>query len=271
MSGQLLSKCLRQLNGIKYFAPLNARAAFAVQGPAKVLRLYPSLQRRTIANTCTLWSRGMIDADITHALDEELSYQTPGDREEELIPLRQYLDENHFELQDKEGSDEITLRKRNGDEEITIVFSLSSEAAESTDIDQAMGQDDIDTLPEEVDENESDSSVAVRVAITKKDQGTMAFDIIAKEESISIINVDFHEDRSFLLPESAHQNRRGRRRYLGPNYLALDVTIQEAFQKYLVDKVMDQDLLHLICKYTQLKRIHEYNLWLKNVGNFTDN
>lgn len=51
----------------------------------------------------------------------------------------------------------------------------------------------------------------------------MAFDIIAKEESISIINVDFHEDRSFLLPESAHQNRRGRRRYLGPNYLALDV------------------------------------------------
>jgi hypothetical protein len=43
----------------------------------------------------------LVDADITHALDEELSYQTPGDREEELIPLREYLHENHFEVDNR--------------------------------------------------------------------------------------------------------------------------------------------------------------------------
>jgi hypothetical protein len=51
----------------------------------------------------------------------------------------------------------------------------------------------------------------------------MAFDLIAKEDEVSLINIEYSQDLSFLLPESAYQSRRGSRRYLGPNCLALDM------------------------------------------------
>jgi hypothetical protein len=69
--------------------------------------------------------------------------------------------------------------------------------------------------------------------LQKNNGGTMAFDVIIKDDDISIINIDHHEERNFLLPESAYQNRRGRRRYLGPNYLALDI-VSFIYDTYLL-------------------------------------
>lgn len=272
MSGRLLSKCLRKLSTVKHFTPMNARMSLSAMNYLKVTPVYPSLQSRAIASSPALWSRGLYDADITHALDEELSYQSPEDPEKDMAPLKEFLSKNQFELQDKEGSNEVMLKKRNGDEEITVVFSLSSEVEENMDIDQVMSESEDDAKLEEANTTHSNTSVAARIAITKKNQGTLAFDVVGDEESGgAIINVYFSEERSFLLPESAHQNRQGRRRYLGPNYFALDVTMQEAYHEYITNKVLSHELLQFISNYTQLKRKREYILWLKNVGNFTDN
>ncbi|KAH8553649.1 mitochondrial glycoprotein [Umbelopsis sp. PMI_123] len=272
MSGRLLSKCMKQLGGVKHFTSLSIRVPHKVNAPLNAPRISPYIQSRSLTSTKPLWSQGMIDADITHALDEELSYQKPEDPKEDLEPLQEFLSKSKFELKDKEGSDEVILYKKNGDEEITVIFSLSSVMEEDASLDDIIITDDADGKEEDLDMSESElMSIAVRIAITKKNKGTLAFDVVAKEDSTAIINVDFHEDQSFVLPESAHQYRKGRRSYLSPNYLALDVGIQDAFQRYVADKGLDDDLLQFICDYTQLKRRREYSLWLKNVGNFTDN
>ncbi|CAO3689291.1 unnamed protein product [Umbelopsis ramanniana] len=271
MSGRLLFKCVKQLGGVKHLTSVNARVPHKANVVADASRAPHYIQSRTLISTKPLWSQGMVDSDITHALDEELSYQKPEDPTEDLKPVQDFLSKSKFELIDKEGSDEITLHKNDGDEEITVIFSLSSVVTEDTSLDDIIISDNGKDQMEEMDMDESElMSTAVRIAITKKDKGTLAFDVVAKEDSIAIINVDFHENRSYVLPESAYQYRRGRRSYLSPNYLALDVGIQDSFQNYLAEKVLDDELLQFICDYTQLKHRREYNLWLKNVGNFTD-
>ncbi|KAG2174598.1 hypothetical protein INT44_006861 [Umbelopsis vinacea] len=271
MSGRFLSKCVKQLGGVKHFTSVHAHVPRRVNIVASASRAPLYIQSRTLTTTMPQWSQGMVDSDITHALDEELSYQKPEDPSEDLKPLQDFLSKSKFELKDKEGSDEITLYKKDGDEEITVIFSLSSMLTEETNLDDIIISGNGNHQMEELDIDESElMSTAVRIAVTKKDKGTLAFDVVAKEDSIAIINVDYHENRSYVLPESAYQYRRGRRSYLSPNYLALDVGIQDSFQNYLAEKVLDDELLQFICDYTQLKRRREYNLWLKNVGNFTD-
>ncbi|KAJ2962512.1 hypothetical protein NQZ79_g2370 [Umbelopsis isabellina] len=227
---------------------------------------------RTFKVTSTWLSRGMVDSDITHAMDEELSYQNVEEFADIEAPIRESLSRHQFELQDKEGAEEVMLTKQTDKEEIKIVFSVSSILDESADLDEVITTADGDKKTEEADTNGASAlSLALRIAITKKEKGTMAFDLIAKEEDVSLINIEYNQDRSFLLPESAYQSRRGSRRYLGPNCLALDVSLQQSFQSYLSNTGVNQDVIKLIVDYAQYKRRREYAAWLKNLGNFTDN
>ncbi|KAG2172268.1 hypothetical protein INT43_004809 [Umbelopsis isabellina] len=216
-----------------------------------------------------------VDADITHAMDEELSYQSVEDFAGIEVPIRESLSKHQFELQDKEGAEEVLLTKQTDKEEIKVVFSVSSILDESADLDDVITTADDDKKTDETNTNGASAlSLALRVAITKvskKDKGTMAFDLIAKEDEVSLINIEYNQDRSFLLPESAYQSRRGSRRYLGPNCLALDVSLQQSFQSYLSNTGINQDVIKLIVDYAQYKRRKEYAAWLKNLGNFTDN
>ncbi|KAM3581086.1 Mitochondrial acidic protein mam33 [Umbelopsis sp. WA50703] len=205
-------------------------------------------------------------------MDEELSYQNVEAFADIEAPILESLSKHQFELQDKEGAEEVMLTKQTDKEEIKIIFSLSSILEESADLDDVITAEDGDKKTEDADmDSASALSLALRVAITKKEKGTMAFDLIAKEDDVSLINIEYSQDLSFLLPESAYQSRRGSRRYLGPNCLALDMSLQQSFQSYLTNTGVNQDVIKLIVEYAQLKRKKEYAAWLKNVGNFTDN
>ncbi|MCJ1322286.1 hypothetical protein MMC15_007634 [Xylographa vitiligo] len=120
------------------------------------------------------WAQeGQTDQELSAKLQSELQLERDMNDSDDLPPsLRDFLDNNPFEVQDTPGQEEVTLTRTFGDETIRITFSIADLNALNEDPDQysedkAMFDEDAGDLPEEGQSGGAQTKGTINMGRTK--------------------------------------------------------------------------------------------------------
>ncbi|ORX62078.1 mitochondrial glyco protein, partial [Hesseltinella vesiculosa] len=204
------------------------------------------------------------DNELVHKLHEELTYEKENEDASQPPFIQEFLEANSFKLEDKGGSDEVTLTRSFGNETVTVLFSIS-------DINNA----DEGFLPEEdveVEVDEDDVSFPVRASVTieKPGQGAVTIDTVAQDGEMSVESVMFYKDAKLAKDASAESDWQRRGLYIGPQFAELDEGLQTMFVTYLEERGINAALATFLPDYIEFKEQKEYTQWLENVKKFVE-
>ncbi|KAK4517971.1 uncharacterized protein ATC70_001320 [Mucor velutinosus] len=235
-------------------------------------------------------SSGDVDPDLVHLLDEELQFE----KTETETPafIKEFLDTNLFQIEDRVGHDKVTLTRTFGNEKINVIFSISdinNTVEEFTEEDLQDGQKIItkDTTDiadekeatageEEVtaikDQDLDDVSFPVRatVIIEKQDRGSLVLNTVAQDGYLHIDAVRYFKQGQIQPQDMATVDIGEQRQdlYMGPVFDELDEQIQTTFSRYLEERGIDTALATFLPDYVDYKEQKEYVNWLKDVNDF---
>ncbi|CAO3622329.1 unnamed protein product [Cunninghamella echinulata] len=165
-------------------------------------------------------------------------------------------------IEDKPGYDEVTLTRSFGNENITILFSISDINNANTD----------GFLPEEdeVVEEEDEISFPVRASVTieKEGKGAVTLDTVAQDGEITVESVMYYKDGKLAKGTTAESDWERRGLYIGPQFAELDDNLQSLFEKYLEERGVDSGLASFLPDYVEYKEQKEYTQWLGSVKDF---
>ncbi|EEH03166.1 suaprga1 [Histoplasma capsulatum G186AR] len=242
---------------------------------------------------------GQSDLELAAKLNEEMKYEQ-NDSSVETLPesVQYYIDNCPFEIQHKEGEDEVVLTRTFGDEKIRVAFSLS-DIQDLTENDSALADehDDLDAptnerqgrgsqvpvAPEEKvseadqeeegfeDEDQVPSYPArVSVTIEKKGKGAMQIETIAQDGFIQIQNVGYFAKADLANAASAEKEWTRQSLYSGPPFGNLDEDLQTLMERYLEERGIDSALALFVPDYIEFKEQQEYIRWLRNLKTFVE-
>ncbi|PGH16577.1 hypothetical protein AJ79_01683 [Helicocarpus griseus UAMH5409] len=237
---------------------------------------------------------GQSDLELAAKLNEELKYELR-DSEVEKAPedVRYFLETSPFQVQHKEGEDEVVLTRTFGDENIRVAFSLSdlqdlseeSDAAlEDEDMDGAINQrqrdgqmpiapeDKISAADQEStpEEDEEVPSYPARVSITieKKGKGAVQVETLAQDGYIQVQNLAYYAKAELANAAGAEKEWTRQSLYSGPPYSNLDPDLQVMIDRYLEERGIDASLANFVPSFIEFKEQKEYTRWLSNLKNF---
>ncbi|GAN01672.1 mitochondrial acidic protein MAM33 [Mucor ambiguus] len=235
-------------------------------------------------------SSGDVDPDLVHLLDEELQFETT--ETEAPAFIKEFLDTNLFQIEDKVGHDKVTLTRTFGNEKINVIFSISdinNTVEEFTEEELQDGQEIIekDTTDiadekkatageEEVtaikDQDLDNASFPVRatVIIEKQDKGSLVLNTVAQDGYLHIDAVRYFKQGQ-IQPHDMTTVDIGEQRqdlYMGPVFDELEEQIQTTFSRYLEERGIDTALATFLPDYVDYKEQKEYVNWLKDVNDF---
>ncbi|CAO3646833.1 unnamed protein product [Cunninghamella blakesleeana] len=258
MASQLLRQSLRTVARTSISKPL------MVRGMAATVR--PSIIKPTLYQSFSVamprMAAGEIDSDLVHKLTEELTYEKENEEPSQPAFVKEFLEANSFKLEDKAGSDEVTLTRTFGNEKITILFSISDINNASSD--GFLPEDD------EVVEEDEEASFPVRASVTieKEGKGAVTIDTVAQDGEITVESVMYYKDGKLAKGTTAEADWERRGLYIGPQFAELDDGLQSLFEKYLEERGVDSGLAAFLPDYVEFKEQKEYTQWLSSVKDF---
>lgn len=260
MASQLLRSSLRAIarpSLVKSFAaPVVARRVPTVAFNAT----------RSFSAALPRMGNGVVDADLTHKLDEELQYEKSNEESGQPEFIKEFLDANSFKIDDKLGVDEVTLSRTFGNEKIRVLFSIS-------DINNAASEGFLpedDMVDAETEEDDEAVSFPVRASVTieKDGQGAVTIDTVAQDGEIAVESVMYYKDGKLADEQSAEADWQRRGLYIGPQFAELDEGLQNLFERYLEERGVNSALANFLPDYVEYKEQKEYTQWLQNMKTF---
>ncbi|KAG2184547.1 hypothetical protein INT43_000456 [Umbelopsis isabellina] len=215
-----------------------------------------------------VFSSGSIDSELVHKLDEEILYEKSSEETEQPDFVKEFLEANSFQLEDKPGMDEVTLTRTFGNEKIRVLFAIS-------DINNAAEDDFADVPAEDVEGGDEEEDVApvsfpVRASVTveKDGKGAVTVDTVAQDGAIVIESVLYYKDGKLATEQSAEADWQRRGLYIGPQFAELDEGLQTLFERYLEERGINTALANFLPDYVEHKEQKEYLQWLQSVKGF---
>jgi len=179
--------------------------------------------------------------------------------------LKEFKSAGIWTIEDTPGSDEITLRRKFGNEHIRLIFSIADlESAEDFDPAEDEGGASAES-------GEPSYPLRCSLTITKPSvSGALSVDAVCQEGVFVVENLSYYNDAKLatdLTPE-ADWKRRGL--FIGPQFETLDLNFQEEFEKFLQERGINESLAFFVPEYAHHKEQKEYVDWLGKVKNFVD-
>jgi complement component 1 Q subcomponent-binding protein, mitochondrial len=172
-----------------------------------------------------------------------------------------------FELEETAGNMEVSLVGEVKGDSIRIKF----DAQGTVDVEEEYdGEDDDEETDEsepvdydaegDEDEEEEDELPGIRfVAEITRDNAGLQFECVASS-NLTIERVRFLTD---FAKDVDTENF-----YYGPNFIDLELDLQESLYKYLAERHIDDELASFITQYSDLKEQREYLSFLENTLKF---
>lgn len=189
--------------------------------------------------------------------------------------IQEFLTNGPFQVIDTEGSDEVTLERKFGNETIRITFSVSDMnnfEAEETSFEEEEGATP-ETTNNAEEEEDSEASFPVRCHITiAKDEtdAVLALDTTTQDGIFIIENMTMYPTRKMALESTADGDWSRRARYLGPPFSNLDEDLQILMERFLEERGINTSLALFVPDYVDYKEAREYAGWLKQVATWID-
>ncbi|KAI0123727.1 mitochondrial glycoprotein [Xylariales sp. AK1849] len=231
---------------------------------------------------------GEVDEELSLKLESELQYESEL-KETELLPasVKDFLENSPFELVDTPGKEDVVLKRKFGNETITVTFSISDLADYDPDVyneDDAISDQEYDTPEtqraaeaegeEALDGEEGDSEAAVpcrmNVVVEKDGRGALNIEALAQEGQIMVENFYYYKDAKLAHSETAEIAHQAQDAYPGPPFASLDEDLQILVERYLEERGVTQALAVFVPDYLDTKEQKEYQIWLKQVKTFID-
>ncbi|KAG2220870.1 hypothetical protein INT45_004038 [Circinella minor] len=266
MASQLLRTSLRALSRPAFkaaaFATAPRVATPAVRSIPMIAR--PMATRFYSSGTGKKNNYYFIDSDLVHKLEEELQYEKSNEESAQPEFVKEFLEANSFQLDDKLGHDEVSLTRTFGNEKIKILFSIA-------DINNAGPSEDFLAEGEEtVEEDDIAPSFPVRASITveKDGKGAVTIDTVAQDGDMAIESVMFYKENKLAIEQSAEADWQRRGLYIGPQFAELDENLQSLFARYLEERGVNTGLATFLPDYVEYKEQKEYIHWLDSMKTF---
>ncbi|KAI0000143.1 mitochondrial glycoprotein [Russula compacta] len=220
--------------------------------------------RASFSASARYFGEGTTDGSVSAKIAEELAYEKDGAIEEEADSIKKLKSSGVWTIDDVPGNDEVTLKRKFGNEHIRLIFSIG---------DLQINESNIDPSEEEDTSADADASYPLRCAftITKPSiPGALSIDAVCQEGVFVVENVSFYNDAKLATDLNAESDWKRRGLYIGPQFDTLDLNLQEEFEKFLQERGIDESLAIFITEYAQHKEQKEYVDWLGHVKNFID-
>ncbi|KAI9245553.1 mitochondrial glycoprotein [Phascolomyces articulosus] len=239
------------------------KAVATTAAPRNVIpatRIMPMITRPIATR---FYSSGTVDSDLVHKLEEELQYEKSNEESAQPEFVKEFLQANSFQLEDKVGHDEVSLVRTFGNEKIRILFSIA-------DINNAGPAEDFLAEGEEETEDDVAPSFPVRASITveKDGKGAVTIDTVAQDGDMAIESVMFYKENKLANEQSAEADWQRRGLYIGPQFAELDENLQALFARYLEERGVNAALATFLPDYVEYKEQKEYVHWLDSMKTF---
>lgn len=187
---------------------------------------------------------------------------------EELEELHAKVDKI-FSLSETPGSMEVVLTGQIGSDAIRVKFDAQDavELDDSPDYEGSDGEEDDedsaydgeDNDDDEEDDNEDELPGIRFVADITRDNQGLQFECVASS-NLTVERVRFLRDFAADAEKESH--------YFGPNFVDLELDVQEKFYDYLAARKIDDELAQFITQYADLKEQREYLAFLESAEQF---
>ncbi|KAK8138030.1 hypothetical protein PG984_001410 [Apiospora sp. TS-2023a] len=227
---------------------------------------------------------GEVDEDLSLKLDSELQFESEMKENEDLpASIKDFLDNSSFELIDTPGKEDVVLKRKFGNENITVSFSISDLANyEPDDVfneDSALADEEVEGQraaeaegEEGLEGEEEEPAVPCRlnVVIEKDGKGALNIEAVAQNGQIMVENFYYFKDAKLAHSETAEVSHTAQDTYPGPPFGSLDEDLQILMERYLEERGVTQALAVFVPDYMDVKEQREYQSWLKEVKSFIE-
>ena len=198
--------------------------------------------------------------DLSNKLQEEIGFESsPQERSQEAAEfIKAFKSKGIWEVEEKDGSKDIVIRRAFGKEKISVIFNTD-----------ALGEDSMNE-----DETDAPETLPIGVSIVIENgssEGALDISATSQDGAFFIDHVSHIPSKSLALDQSAEGDWKRRGLYGGPIFQDLDESLQETFHAYLEERGFDSGLSNFISCYVDEKEQNEYRNWLGNVKKFISN
>ncbi|KAJ0406272.1 hypothetical protein P43SY_007060 [Pythium insidiosum] len=180
---------------------------------------------------------------------------------EELEELQAKIAEV-FSIKETPGSMEVVLEGQAKGDSIRVKF----DAQDIVEIDEDYVEEDEEegeAAYDEDEEDEEDELPGIRfVAEVSRDNAGLQFECVASS-NVTVERVRFLHD--------ATKDAKDESLYFGPNFVELELDLQESLYEYLAARHIDDDLAQFITQFADLKEQREYLSFLESAAKFVKN
>lgn len=220
-----------------------------------------SEQKKKVNKTSTP-SASVALSEVLH--NEILHEQSEVNIDEDYEDIKEKISKL-FKITDNVGYGQIVLERTHKNEHITVTFDCQDtieDVQDESQYDNFQNEEEVEFNGNE-DEEEGDDEfppnkfgINFEVAI-KKEKSKAIFYCVSSEDRVIIQNVTF-------VPEGVEEGKV----YSGPRYEDLDPTVRDAFQNYLTERKIDDDLAFYVLSEARNKEEREYRNWLTGLSEF---
>ncbi|KAJ1282650.1 hypothetical protein BS78_03G068100 [Paspalum vaginatum] len=193
----------------------------------------------------------------------------------EIREAQEYLDSDQqepvpdnfpFEITDEEGMSVVILKRDFKDEKVEVIVSMPNlEGGPEFDDEDGEGEGDVkgagkdEEEAEEDDESAGESSISLKVVVSKDSGPKLEFTCTAFREEITIddmLIVEKTDDVEEKFP------------YEGPEFTELPVNVQKGLFKYLEQRGITLSATNYMHDYMVTKQAQEYIRWMTKLKDF---
>ncbi|KAI9508574.1 mitochondrial glycoprotein [Russula earlei] len=221
--------------------------------------------RASFSASAHRFGEGTADGALSAKISEELTYEKEEEIVEEPESLKELKNAGIWAIEDVPGNDEITLKRKFGNEHIRLIFSIADLQSGDESLGNLEGEDSAS--------EDATASYPLRcsLTITKPSvSGSLSIDAVCQEGQFVVENVSFYSDSKLATDLTAEADWKRRGLYVGPQFETLDLGLQEEFEKFLQERGINESLALFVPEYAQHKEQKEYVDWLSNVKTFID-
>jgi len=227
-----------------------------------------------------VFGEGSTDSAFASKLGEELQYEKETASQGDPDFVRDFKARGIWNVVDAPGSDEVTLSRSFGNEEIRLMISIADmetspayeDMPESPEAEEQSGEKQPARSSEDLEPPSGVTSpIRCSICITKNGvPGAINVDALCDEGAFLLENISFYNDTTIGTELTAESDWKRRGLYVGPQFEQLDPSVQEEFEAYLVERGIDESLALFIPDYAEWKEQQEYVHWLENLKNFIE-
>mmetsp|Transcript_25014 Transcript_25014/g.37801 ORF Transcript_25014/g.37801 Transcript_25014/m.37801 type:complete len:240 (+) Transcript_25014:126-845(+) len=194
-------------------------------------------------NTNRFFSSNDLSDILARELEEE--NETGSSMPEDLAELKETISE-YWTIVDDGESGTVKLFRKEGPEKVAVVFHCQ------------------DTLDEELDDSEEESSPEVRFTLTVTKAGkTMVLNCVSVDASAVVESVVTTNEDIELIHDTGKVDEK---LYQGPQFDELAEDLQDAFTEYVKEECgITSDVAAFISMFADFKEQQEYVRWLNQV------